>query len=56
MAKGEVFDEDYPMTLWVSDDKNHIPLMLESEVIIGSVKIELIEYKNLNNPLSSRLD
>lgn len=56
MAKGEVFDEDYPMTLWVSDDENHIPVMLESEVIIGSVKIELIEYKNLANPLSSRLD
>jgi hypothetical protein len=56
MAKGEVFDEDYPMTLWVSDDKNHIPIMLESEVIIGSVKIELIEYKNLANPLSSKLE
>jgi len=56
MAKGEVFDEDYPMTLWVSDDQNRIPVLLESEVIIGAVKIELVEYENLANPLTSKLD
>lgn len=56
MVEGEMFDEEYPMTLWVSDDKNRIPLLFESEVIIGSVKIELIEYKNLSNPFSSLLE
>ncbi len=56
MVKGEMFDEDYPMTLWVTDDLNHVPIMLESEVIIGSVKIELSEYENLANPLTAKLD
>jgi len=56
VARGEVFDTDYPMTLWVSDDRNHIPLLVESEVIIGAVKIELIDYNNLANPLTARID
>lgn len=56
LVKGEMFDEDYPMTLWVSDDRNHIPVLIQSEVIIGAVKIELIRYKNLSNPMSSKLD
>ncbi len=56
MARGEVFDEEYPMTIWVSDDKNHIPLKLQSEVIIGSITIELTNYEKLKHPLNSRID
>ncbi len=51
MASGEVFAEKYPMYVWVSDDKNHLPVLAESAVIVGSVKMELIEYGNLRNPL-----
>lgn len=55
VVTGEVFDEQYPMTIWVSDDPNHIPLMLKSAVIIGSISIEITDYKNLKNPFSSKL-
>lgn len=50
MATGEVFAKKYPMYVWVTDDKNHIPVLASSEVIVGSVKMELINYKNLKNP------
>ena len=56
VVRGEVFDEEYPMTLWVSDDKNHIPVLLRSEVIIGSVKVELIECTGLANPQDSKIE
>ncbi len=55
VATGEVFDEEYPMTLWVSDDENLLPLIAESEVIVGSVRIELIEYAGLANHLKAKL-
>jgi len=54
LAKGNVFKEDYPMTLWVSDDGNKIPILGESAVIVGSVKMELIGYSGLLNPFSSK--
>ncbi|MFA4851932.1 MAG: DUF3108 domain-containing protein [Bacteroidales bacterium] len=55
VATGEVFSDPYPMTLWVTDDKNHIPLLAESAIIVGSVKMELIKYSGLANTLSSKI-
>ena len=55
MATGNVFANAYPMFVWVTDDKNHLPILAESKVIVGSVKMELIAYKNLRNLLESRL-
>ncbi len=54
VASGEIFQEQYPMELWVTDDKNKIPVMIKSAVIIGSVKIELVEYSGLRYPLGGR--
>jgi len=56
MATGEVFSDKYPMTLWVTDDKNHLPVLGVSAVIIGNVKTELIKYEGLANPLTSLIE
>jgi len=55
VATGNTFSNPYPMTLWVSDDKNHIPIMAQSAVIVGSVKMELIQFSGLSNPFSSKI-
>ena len=44
---GEVFSDDTKMTVWVSDDQNKIPLLIESPVSVGSVKMVLKEYWGL---------
>ena len=54
--KGEVFDEPYPMTLWVTDDKNLVPILGSSAVIIGSIKLELIEIEGLRHPMDAKID
>lgn len=56
MATGNVFANAYPLFVWVTDDKNHLPIIAESKVVVGSVKMELTEYKNLRNPLAAKLD
>ena len=52
---GSVFKQPYPMTLWITDDKNKIPVMLQSGILVGSVKMELMDYKGLKNPVTSRI-
>ena len=52
VAMGEIFQEPYPMEIWVSDDKNKIPVLARSSVYIGSVKVELVEYSGLKWPLA----
>jgi len=55
VATGNVFKDPYPMVLWVTDDKNHVPLFAESEIIVGKVKMELVKYSGLANPLTSKI-
>lgn len=54
VATGNVFSEPYPMMMWVSDDKNHVPLLAQTAVIVGTVKLELIKYSGLANALTSK--
>ena len=42
------------ITLWISDDKNMIPLAFKSKLLIGSIRADLVEYKNLKNPFEAR--
>lgn len=56
VATGEVFSNPYPMTLWVTDDENKLPVLGKSAVIVGSVKMELIKYSGLKNPVKANLD
>ena len=53
---GNVFKDETKMTVWVSDDENHIPLLIESPVSVGSVKMVLKGYSGLKNELSSKID
>jgi len=56
MATGSVFKDPYPMTLWITDDKNHVPILAESAILVGSVKLELIKYSGLANALTSKIE
>jgi len=55
MATGAVFSDPYPMMLYVSDDSNHIPLLAESAIVVGKVKMELKSFKGLRHPMTSEI-
>jgi hypothetical protein len=55
LIKGTIFEGGEKMTVWVSDDRNHVPIRIESPISVGSVKIDMISYKNLRYPLTSLL-
>ena len=47
---GRVFKEQESLTVWVSDDKNKIPLKLKASLAVGSMHGDLVSYKGLANP------
>lgn len=51
VQKGRVFKDEESATLWITDDDNKIPILLKSDLFIGSIKMDLIEYKNTAAPL-----
>ena len=53
LLKGTIFEGGEDMTVWVSDDLNHIPVRVESPIAVGKVKIDMMSYANLRHPLTS---
>jgi len=54
VVSGRVFKEGEEMMVYVSDDKNRIPLLIESPVSVGSVKAVLKNYKGLKYNMTAK--
>ncbi|MEZ4908148.1 MAG: DUF3108 domain-containing protein [Saprospiraceae bacterium] len=52
VIKGRVFDKSERMKIWISDDKAKLPLIIESPLAVGKIKVILEEYQNLVSPLN----
>ena len=44
---GRAFATEDDMTIWISDDENHVPIRVKLNLRVGSIKCDLIEYSNL---------
>lgn len=54
VQEGRVFKGEEDLHVWITADKNHIPVLVEAEVLIGSVTMELSGYKKLNHPIAKK--
>lgn len=54
VIEGFVFKESDKMKVYATDDKNRVPLLIESPISVGSVKVVLKDYKNLRHPLTAK--
>lgn len=52
VQKGRIFKREDDLNVWITDDKNHIPLRAQAKILIGSVKLDIMSAKNLANPTS----
>ncbi|MBX9449722.1 MAG: DUF3108 domain-containing protein [Taibaiella sp.] len=55
LIEGTIFRGGEKMIVYVSDDDNHIPLRIETPILVGNIKVDLMSYKNLRYPLSSKI-
>lgn len=52
VQKGRIFKDEEDMVVWITDDANKIPVLAKAKVLVGSINMELVEYKNLRNPMA----
>ena len=50
VQSGRVFEEQESVTLWVSNDNNRLPIRLQADILVGSIKADLENFKNLKHP------
>jgi hypothetical protein len=53
LIEGTIFTGGEKMTVWVTDDANKIPVRIESPISVGSVKIDMMDYKNTRYPVTA---
>jgi hypothetical protein len=56
LVKGNMFQGGEKMTVWVTDDPNHIAVRVQSPVTVGRVDVDMTGNHNLRYPLSSLID
>jgi hypothetical protein len=49
MPKNKLFNGENAITVYLSDDKNKIPVLISAQMFVGSVKVDLYEHKNLKH-------
>jgi hypothetical protein len=52
VMEGRVFKEQESMTIWISDDKNRLPVRAEANLMVGSIKMDLLQYTGVAHPLA----
>lgn len=55
LIEGTIFSGGEDLFVWVSDDQNRIPILVEAKILIGSVKATIRETENLKFPLTSEI-
>ncbi len=50
VKSGRVFEEQESVTVWISDDKNKIPIQIKAELAVGSLTAKLNNFKGLKHP------
>ncbi|MBS9766724.1 MAG: DUF3108 domain-containing protein [Flavobacteriaceae bacterium] len=52
VQQGRLFKSKESLTIWISDDKNKIPLKIQASLAVGSLRAELNGFKKLKNPFN----
>ncbi|HTF03210.1 MAG TPA: DUF3108 domain-containing protein [Bacteroidia bacterium] len=52
VQKGRVFKKEEDLTIWISDDVNHVPLRAQGSILVGSIKMDIISTSGLMVPLT----
>ena len=56
VQSGRVFKKDESLTMWISADKNRIPMRIKADLLVGSIRIDLDSFSNLNHPFEIKFD
>lgn len=55
LVEGTIFKGGEDLFIWVTDDLNRIPILVEAKILVGSIKATLKKTENLKFPLSSEI-
>jgi len=55
LVEGTVFNKGEDMTVWITDDKSRVPIIVEAKILIGSVKAIFTGAEGLKYPIEAEI-
>lgn len=52
VEEGRIFKKKSGLSLWVSNDNNRIPIKVVAELSVGSLDVDLVDFKGLKHPFN----
>ena len=52
VQEGRIFKGNDDLNVWVTDDGNRIPILVQAKVLVGSIKMQLTGYEGLVHPIA----
>ncbi|KEO74384.1 DUF3108 domain-containing protein [Anditalea andensis] len=49
MPNNKLFSGEFPIKVWITNDKNKIPVKIKANMVVGALDMEITEAKNLRN-------
>jgi hypothetical protein len=56
LIDGTIFTGGEDLFVWLTDDKNHIPILVEAKIMVGSVKAYFTKGENIFHPVESLVE
>ncbi|MBE0637627.1 MAG: DUF3108 domain-containing protein [Bacteroidales bacterium] len=53
LVEGTIFSGGEDLFVWVTDDRNKIPILVEAKILVGSVKAYFVKAENLKFPMET---
>lgn len=55
LVPGTIFESGEDMTVWVTDDLNRIPIMVEAKILVGSIKAVFVDAIGLRHKITAEV-
>lgn len=52
IQKGRIWKDEEDLQVWITDDANKIPVLVKSNLMVGSIKMQMVDYSGLRNPIA----
>jgi hypothetical protein len=54
VQEGRIFKGNDDLNVWITDDGNHVPVLAQAKVLVGSIKMELTDHQGLVHPIAKQ--
>ncbi len=56
LVEGTIFSGGEDLFVWLTDDDNQIPILVEAKILVGSVKAYFTDGENISHPMESLVE